>query len=57
MVSVSPDAKLLPYTFNVYVPPSATHDEHEALEMLGVGVGGEVTVKVVDPLFPLELLT
>jgi hypothetical protein len=50
MVSVSPEAKLLPETVSVYVPPSAMQDEQEALETAG-GAGG-ATMKVVEPLLP-----
>jgi hypothetical protein len=33
------------------VPPSATHDEHDALDTLGVGAGGgEPTMNVVEAL-------
>jgi hypothetical protein len=55
MVRVSPEAKLLPRTVRVYVLPSATHDEHDALDT--VGVAGGTTLNVVDPLLPLELST
>jgi hypothetical protein len=57
MVSVSPEAKLLPEIVRVYVPPSAMHVWHEALDTTGAEVGGGLTVNVVEPLFPLELLT
>jgi hypothetical protein len=55
IVRVSPGAKLLPRMVRVYVLPSATHDEHDALDT--VGVAGGATVNIVDPLLPLELST
>jgi hypothetical protein len=57
VVSVSPEAKFDPEIVSVYPLASATQVGHEALETLGVGAGGGATLKVVEPLLPLELST
>jgi hypothetical protein len=54
---VSPATKLLPEIVSEYVPPSATHEGHEALDTVGGGACGGLTVNVVEPLLlPAELV-
>jgi hypothetical protein len=57
MVSVSSEAKLLPETVSVYVPPSAMQDEHEALDTVGAGDTPGATLNGAEPLLPLGLST
>jgi hypothetical protein len=43
---------------SVYVPPSATQDEHDALEIVGAGAAGEATVNVTpEECVPSNALT